>query len=99
MAIFSFFKQPKPRKFHYQSIYRDERKEDLEKKIEKARREINGEEEPTAEEIKENIAGSFIEQSQTLRRRNRKGKPSSASLNRLILFIVLLLLLLYWFFR
>lgn len=38
-----FFKAPKHREFNYQPLYYDERKEELEKKIEKARRKDRGE--------------------------------------------------------
>lgn len=59
MAFFSFYNMRKPRQFDHKPIYWDPRKEALEERISKVKREM-GIEEPL-EEYKPHIKGTFIE--------------------------------------
>lgn len=68
MGVFQFYKLKKPRGFSYQPLYIDEKKEELQRKVEKARRELSGDDSLTADDVKENIKGSFFHASKHLRR-------------------------------
>lgn len=68
MGIFQFYKLKKPRGFEYKPLYIDERKEALQRKVDKARRELSGDDTLTAEDVKENIKGSFHHASKHLRK-------------------------------
>ena len=99
MAIFPFYSQRKPRGFQYTSIYTDERKEELKRKVESARREINGESNLTGEDVKDHLRGAFHSQSKTLKgRKSRPGSHSNAaSSNWKLLIAIAVLAALVWF--
>ena len=85
----SFFHQPKPRRFHHQYIYYDERREKLKKLEERAYSELGAE---NAEERKEfKFSFSFD------RKRNSHKRPSINSALFMMLIILLLLLAMFLF--
>lgn len=101
MGIGNFYKQPKPSKFRYVYRYYDPKKEEDEKRRRRIRRELGITDEVNAEDIKEEIKGSFRRQSEVLQKYGEEGvrKESFAELNRtpiilLILGAVMLLALL-----
>lgn len=98
MAIFPFFNQKKPRPFHYQSIYRDERKEELQRKVEKVREELKGQKERTVDDVKQDMRGAIVSQSSTLRNRQRRTGNNQGRLrqNWILLLVLALLLVLMW---
>lgn len=102
MGIFQFYNLKKPRGFSYKPLYSDERKENLQRKVEKARREVRGEEGLTAEDVKENIKGAFHSSSKHLKK--YAGVPNAAEKRRsqnwlLILVAVLLAMVLYLYYK
>lgn len=101
MGIGNFYKQPKPSKFRYVYRFYDPKKEEQEKRRRRIRRELGLTDEVDAEDIKDNIRGSFRKQSETLHKYGEEGirNKSFAEVNRtsiilLILGVVLLIVLL-----
>lgn len=101
MGIGSFYKQPKPSKFRYVYRYYDPEKEKQEKRRRRIRRELGLTDEVNAEDIKDNIRGSFRRQSETLHKYGEEGiqQKSFAEVNRtaliiLVMGVVLLIVLL-----
>lgn len=102
MAIFPFFKQREPRKWGYSPLYIDERKEKLERQIEKARRELDGDEGRTADDVKEALRGSITGQSKHLRKyanRSNATYKNRSQTNVLIIVAVLLLVVFITYYR
>jgi hypothetical protein len=66
MALFSFYNTRKPRQFTHRPIYWDPKKEEMELRKQRIRRELGLEETP--ENYKPQIKGKIIEQSSHLRR-------------------------------
>lgn len=84
----NFFRVNKPRGFHHNYIYYDERKEKLAKIEENAKRELGML--PPKEFQPEDIRGKFVDATTHLKRRkNSKRKPLSYGM--LIFFIIVLL--------
>ncbi len=92
MGIASMFKPRKPRGFHHQYIYFDERKARLDKIEERARRELGMEDAKPYDP--ENIRGSFIEGTTHLKRRKERGQR--LGLGVMLFIIVALLLILHY---
>lgn len=99
MALFSFYNMRKPRQFDHKPIYWDPRKEALEERISKVKREM-GIEEPL-EEYKPHIKGSFIEGTSHLKKSVGRGEDARSRTyknGRLILALVILILIAWYFF-
>ena len=80
MAMFSFYNMRKPRQYTHKPIYWDPHKEALEERIRKVKREVGEEEEPSIEDYKAEIKGSFIEGTSHLKKSRDKGyDPRSRS--------------------
>lgn len=71
MALFSFYNQRKPRQYQHKPIYWDPRKEDLEDRERKIRRELGVEK--VDENYKPQIKGKFSENTKHLRKSLEKG--------------------------
>lgn len=97
MAIFSFFgKRPKPRGFNHTPIYYDKRKEEMEKRILKAKDDLN----LLTDEEKQNlniskVKGSFRE---NIPGGSYVSKHAKSQRIRLVIIICLLVLALYFMF-
>ncbi|MDO4949587.1 MAG: hypothetical protein Q4E55_05410 [Bacteroidales bacterium] len=92
MGIGSMFKPRKPRGFHHQYIYYDERQARLDKIEERAKRELGME---GAKPFNpESIRGSFVEGTTHLKRRKERGQR--LSLGVMLFLIVALLLILHY---
>ncbi|MDO5017339.1 MAG: hypothetical protein Q4E10_03120 [Porphyromonas sp.] len=99
MGIGNFYKQPKPHKFRYVYRYYDPKKEADERRRRRIRRELGMDDEISAEDIKENIRGSFRKQSDHLSKYDDEGvsKRPFAERNRTALLILILsVALLLW---
>ncbi|MCC8154636.1 MAG: hypothetical protein LIP01_10725 [Tannerellaceae bacterium] len=97
MALFSFYNTRKPRQFEHKPIYYDPRKEALEERISKAKKEMGLEQ--SEEEYKPNIKGTFVEGTSHLKKNRAKGLDSRGRTYKNVKLIVLLVLLLIigWF--
>lgn len=99
MAFFSFYKVRKPRQFERKPIYWDPRKEDMEKRTQRIKREL-GMEIPD-EEYKPTIKGTFVEGTTHLRKSRMKGDDSRGRKYkniRLGVILVVLIVLFYFLF-
>ncbi|KAA6349629.1 hypothetical protein EZS27_002957 [termite gut metagenome] len=85
-----WFNVRKPRSFHHQYIYVDERKEKLQMMEEDAKRELGML--PPKEFSPESIRGKFIEGTKHLKRR-KESKRKSVHLGIILVLLVLLLFL------
>lgn len=72
MSVFSFYKMRKPRQYEHKPIYWDPRKEDLEERERRIRRELGMEE--SLEDYKPQIKGKFVEGTSHLKRSYNKGE-------------------------
>ncbi len=90
MALFSFFKTPRHQKFEYKPRYWNPEKEDLDKRIEMAKRENN---DPNA--MKSRISHGFRRSYNSSSR--KKSNASKKSTIRLLVIIGILLLFCYYF--
>ncbi|MDR3141542.1 MAG: hypothetical protein LBU37_07455 [Tannerellaceae bacterium] len=75
MALFSFYGVRKPRQFEHKPIYWDPRKEALEERTRKIKRELGVLDEPL-ENYKPDIKGKFIEGTTHLKKSHLKGDNS-----------------------
>ena len=73
MALFSFYNSRKPRQFTHTPIYWDPKREALQERIRKVKREIGEEEDLNIEDYKAEIKGSFIEGTSHLKKNLEKG--------------------------
>ncbi len=73
MALFSFYSMRKPRQYGHKPIYWDPHKEALEERIRKVKREVGVEEDPSINDYKAEIKGSFIEGTSHLKKSRDKG--------------------------
>ncbi|MDH6535044.1 hypothetical protein D0T51_06105 [Parabacteroides sp. 52] len=98
MALFSFYNVRKPRQYGHKPIYWDPRKEDLEDRERRIRREL-GMEEPL-EDYKPQIKGSFVEGTTHLKRSRARGyDPRSRTYKNMTLLVILALLsVILWVF-
>lgn len=83
----------KPRGFHHEYIYVDERKEKLDKMEENAKRDLGML--PPKEFNPEDIRGKFVEGTTHLKRRKESGKKPWA-LGRIVIMILVLLYVLHY---
>lgn len=97
MALFSFYNVRKPRQFEHKPIYWDPRKEAMEERVRKVKREMGLEE--TEEEYKPQIKGTFIEGTCHLKRSRDKGENSRSReyKNVKLLIAIAVLALLFWY--
>ncbi|MDR1879904.1 MAG: hypothetical protein LBQ78_03120 [Tannerellaceae bacterium] len=98
MAFFSFYNVRRPRQFEHKPIYWDPRKEDLEERTRRIKREL-GVEIPE-EEYKPSIKGTFIEGTTHLKKNRTKGHDARSRQYSNIRLIVILVILatLFWVF-
>jgi hypothetical protein len=89
-----FFNQRKPRGFHHEPIYYDPRKEELEERVKKVKKEMGM---LPDEEYKPNLKGAFIEQSSHVRRRQQNEEKSSSSRNIKLGVLLAVLLVVFWY--
>ncbi len=97
MALFSFYNVRKPRQFDHKPIYWDPRKEALEERTRKIKREL-GVVEESLEDYKPNIKGTFVEGTSHLRKSRMKGddQRSRKYKNVKLIVILVLLVVLFW---
>ena len=96
MGLFFFLKGHTPRKFEHKPIYWDPRKEALEERIAKVKKEMGIETGET--EFKPNIKGTFVNAHTHLKRRLNKGEDSEKRNARNIILAVVLVLLIIVFY-
>lgn len=102
MGIGSFYKQKKPSQFRYVYRYYDPKKEELERKVRRAKRKLDPNAEVDPEEIKENIRGSIKRQSQTLSKYSEEESVSTSIREKnwkLLLFLSLAIVFIIWLFN
>ncbi len=97
MALFSFYNVRKPRQFEHKPIYYNPRKEALEERERKIKREL-GLEEPE-QDFKPSIKGTFVEGTSHLKKSYNKGDNARSRTYKNVRLIVLLSLLgaILWF--
>lgn len=91
-CIMGLFNQRKPRAFHHEWIYVDERKEKLKKMEEKAKREL-GLLPPETSTHHERIRGAFVDTTKHLKRRKNK---RTVGLGTLLLLLLAMLFILHY---
>ena len=95
MGILSFYNTRKPRQFEHKPIYWDPRKEEMEKRIQKVKREL-GVLEVDENNYKSEIKGSFVEGTRHLRKSRMKGNDArslrykNARLGAILIFLAIL---------
>lgn len=96
MAFFSFYNVRKPRQYEHKPIYWDPRRENLEERERRIRRELGMEE--SLEDYKPQIKGTFIEGTSHLKKNKAKGyDPRSRKYKNVKLILILVLLcVLFW---
>lgn len=96
MALFSFYSVRKPRQYSHKPIYWDPRKEALEERRAKIKREM-GLEKP--EEYKPQIKGAFIEGTTHLKKSKMRGDDTRSLKYKNVKLIVFLALLaaIFWY--
>ena len=96
MALFSFYKVRKPRQFGHKPIYYDPRKEYLEERERKIRRELGVEK--IDENYKPQIKGTFVEGTSHLRKSYARGEDTRRRKYKNVRLGVILVLLavLFW---
>jgi hypothetical protein len=100
MAFFSFYNVRKPRQYEHKPIYYDPRKEALEERKLRIKRELGLE--VTDHEYKPQIRGSFIEGTTHLRKSQLRGEDVRSrryKTGRLLLFASLLVIILWLIFK
>lgn len=96
MALFSFYNVRKPRQYEHKPIYWDPRKEDLEMRERRIKRELGIEELP--EDYKPDIKGSFVEGTTHLKKSRSKGHtPRSRTYSSVRLGVILALLIVLFY--
>ena len=88
-----FFRMEKPRPFHHEYIYYNERKEKLKKIEERAKRELGML--PPKKFNPEDIRGKFVEGTKYLKRRKESGRKPLAYGTLLVAIAILLYILRY----
>ncbi len=99
MALLPFYKQRKPRQFNHQPIYWDPRKEELQERERRIRRELGMEK--MDEGYKPQIKGKFVEGTKHLRKSVEKGddrRSREYKSFRLILILVVMGVILWILF-
>ncbi|MCD7975805.1 MAG: hypothetical protein LUG51_01120 [Tannerellaceae bacterium] len=97
MALFSFYNVRKPRQYEHKPIYYDPRKEAMEERVRKVKREMGIEE--AEEEYKPSIKGTFVQGTSHLKKSRMKGEDSRSRKYKNVKLAVILILLaiLFWF--
>ncbi|MDR1937409.1 MAG: hypothetical protein LBQ73_02780 [Tannerellaceae bacterium] len=98
MGLFYFYNVRKPKQFNYRPIYYDPRKEAMEERKLKVKRELGME--ISDKEYKPQVRGSFVDATTHLRKSHLKGDDTHSRMYknvRLALILTLLLVLLLWF--
>jgi len=97
MKLFSFYSVRKPRQFEHKPIYWDPRKEALEDRIRRVKREMGEEEAP--EDYKPSIKGTFVEGTSHLKKSLEKGDDirNRVYKNMRLLLILAVLGVLFWY--
>jgi hypothetical protein len=98
MALFSFYSLRRPRQFDHKPIYWNPRKEALDDRVRKVKREMGVlEEEP--EDYKPSIKGSFIEGTSHLKKSKSKGEDVGTRLyqNTRLALILAVLGVIFWY--
>lgn len=93
----SFFRQPKPRRFHHEPIYYDEHRDRVSKIEQQAKKELGltgKDEKPVTDDIR----GAFSEGVHRRRQRARRGLLSSFSANTGTILVIILVLILVWIY-
>jgi hypothetical protein len=98
MRLFSFYSVRKPRQFEHKPIYWDQRKEALEERIRKVKREM-GVQEESLEEYKPSIRGTFIEGTTHLKKSRMKGDDvrNRVYKNMRLILVLVLLGFVFWY--
>ncbi|MDR0757024.1 MAG: hypothetical protein LBF85_04165 [Tannerella sp.] len=98
MKLFSFYDMRKPRQFEHKPIYWNPRKEALEDRIRKVKREM-GVLEENPEDYKPSIKGAFIEGTTHLKKSKMKGDDIRNRVYRNMRLILVLALLgfIFWY--
>ena len=100
MGLGSFYKQRKPRSFDHKPIYYDQRRDELEKRIERIRREVEQEEQAELDGqssshdysgYRPRIRGTFVEGTQHLKERQLQGETQSTRSGRTLRTLTLLI--------
>lgn len=96
MALFPFYKARKPREFNHKPIYYDPRKEYLDDRMRKIKRELG--EEVIDENYKPQIKGTFVEGTSHLRKSLAKGDNTRSRKykNVRLILILVLLVVVFW---
>jgi hypothetical protein len=100
MAILPFYNVRKPKQFEHKYIYYDPRKEALDERKMKIKREMGLE--ITPEEYKPQIKGTFIEGTSHLKKSVLRGDDSRSRMyksGRLVLFATILAIILWYLLR
>lgn len=100
MALFSFYSVRKPRQFEHKPIYWDPRKENLEERTRRIKRQM-GVEPESLEDYKPMIKGTFIQGTTHLKKSVMKGDDTVSRKYRNVRLAVILAVLaaaLYYFF-
>lgn len=91
-----FFNVRGPRKFSHDPIFYDPRKDALDERVQKVKKEMG---EIPDEEYKPNLKGAFTNQTSHVKRRNENEDKSSSSRNiRLAVALAALLIILYFLY-
>lgn len=90
MGVWKFFRPPQPRQFHYEPLYYDERKEQLQDRIRNIEIEIGIKKEGETRRTLQKGSFSYY--------RAKRKKDQKASYLRLVLIIILLIVISYLLF-
>jgi hypothetical protein len=98
MALFSFYNVRKPRQFDHKPIYWDPRREALEERIHRVKREM-GILPDKPEDYKPSIRGAFIEGTRHLKKSKSKGEDMQNRIyrNMRLLLVLAVLAVLFWY--
>ncbi|MDR1408566.1 MAG: hypothetical protein LBJ23_11070 [Tannerella sp.] len=98
MRLFSFYNVRKPRQFEHKPIYWDPRREALDDRIRKVKKEM-GVLEEKPEEHKSAIKGTFIEGTTHLKKSRMNGEHARSRTykNMRLLLIMALLIAVFWY--
>ncbi len=92
MAIFTFFKTPKPKGFKYKPIYYNEQKDEMKEREARIRKELGLND--SDETFVPNIKGRFRSP-----RMNKYSQSKQSTFRILIILAILILIAYYFFFR
>ena len=97
MALLSFYNNRRPRSFNHKPIYWDARKEALDERILKTKKEMGIV--VSDEEYKPNIKGTFVQGTTHLKKRIENGESAQTRkyVNVKLAIILVLLLVGFWF--